>query len=62
MTLVQTVGKYIRAKIRLTKCQSLNFRQVCHKCKKYSNCYTYNAYVKVWISLQEKYKEQKERK
>lgn len=43
---------YVKAKIKLTECMQRHFRQLCSKCKEYSNCKIYNNYVNRWTKLQ----------
>jgi len=53
------VGRYIRAKIKMTECMQNHFRQVCHVCKSYSLCSIYSNYIDAWMKLQKAYKRDK---
>lgn len=53
--IVNTIAAYTLAKIDLTECMQKNFRQVCHNCKNYCGCETYNNYVEAWMNLQKSF-------
>lgn len=57
--LTKYVGRYIRAKIKMTLCKQKHFKQVCHNCKAYANCHVYGKYVDAWIKLQKAYKRER---
>lgn len=50
--LQKTVGEYIQARIKLTKCRQVEFKLLCQKCKRYDTCKVYAEYVDKWIKLQ----------
>lgn len=55
MTLREATSKYIKTKIKMTKCQQKHMRQLCHLCLFYSHCKIYSSYVRAWIKLQKTY-------
>jgi len=57
-SLKQAAGRYIRAKIKRTRCMGKHMCQVCHRCKEYKggSCVVYKEYVDAWTSLQASYK------
>jgi len=52
------VRQYIQAKIDLTCCMQIHFKQLCHTCKKYAHCEIYNGYVEAWMQLQKSVQDQ----
>jgi hypothetical protein len=54
-SLREIVKRYIQAKIKMTKCMQIHFKQLCHTCKEFNTgCNTYSAYCEVWMELQRK--------
>ena len=59
--MIEAAGNYILTKIDMTECMQKHFRQVCHKCNKYSKCKLYSEYVESWINLQKAFLEETEK-
>lgn len=49
---VTAATRFVRANIELTLCQQYQFKQLCHRCWKYSACSVYAEYVDAWIGLE----------
>ena len=50
--LIETTKKYVQAKIEMTECKQRNFKQLCSRCRFYSNCNVYSNYCDCWMKLE----------